>query len=53
MQVTELRDCLTCYRAVRALVEGGKTRVGGLCVYINNACVVTLLWSADTAQWSL
>ncbi len=28
---------LTCYRADRALVEGGKRRGGGLCVYINNA----------------
>ncbi len=28
---------LTCYRADRALVEGGKTRGGGLCVYINDA----------------
>ncbi len=27
---------LTCYRADRALVEGGKSRGGGLCVYINN-----------------
>ncbi len=27
---------LTCYRADRALVEGGKRRDGGLCVYINN-----------------
>ncbi len=27
---------LTCYRADRALVEGGKRRGGGLCVYINN-----------------
>ncbi len=30
-------DQLTCYRADRALVEGGKTRGGGLCVYINDA----------------
>ncbi len=29
-------DQLTCYRADRALVEGGKRRGGGLCVYINN-----------------
>ena len=28
---------LTCYWADRALVEGGKTRGGGLCVYINDA----------------
>ncbi len=28
---------LTCYRADRALVEGGKRRGGGLCVYINDA----------------
>ncbi len=28
---------LTCYRADRALVEGGKRRSGGLCVYINDA----------------
>ncbi len=27
---------LTCYRADRALVEGGKRRGSGLCVYINN-----------------
>ncbi len=27
---------LTCYRADRALIEGGKRRGGGLCVYINN-----------------
>ncbi len=27
---------LTCYRANRALVEGGKRRGGGLCVYIND-----------------
>ncbi len=27
---------LTCYRADRALVEGGKRHGGGLCVYINN-----------------
>ncbi len=27
---------LTCYRADRALVEGGKRRGCGLCVYINN-----------------
>ncbi len=30
-------DQLTCYRADRALVEGGKRRGGGLCVYINDA----------------
>ncbi len=30
-------DQLTFYRADRALVEGGKTRGGGLCVYINDA----------------
>ncbi len=30
-------DQLTCYRADRALVEGGKSRGGGLCVYINDA----------------
>ncbi len=30
-------DQLTCYRVDRALVEGGKTRGGGLCVYINDA----------------
>ncbi len=30
-------DQLTCYRADRALVQGGKTRGGGLCVYINDA----------------
>ncbi len=29
-------DQLTCYRADRALVEGGKSR-DGLCVYINDA----------------
>ncbi len=29
-------DQLTCYRADRALVEGGKSRGGGLCVYIND-----------------
>ncbi len=28
---------LTCYRADRALVEGGKRCGGGLCVYINDA----------------
>ncbi len=28
---------LTCYRADRALVEGGKRRGGGLCIYINDA----------------
>lgn len=28
---------LTCYRAERALAEGGKTRSGGLCVYISDA----------------
>ncbi len=28
-------DQLSCYRADRVLVEGGKTRGGGLCVYIN------------------
>ncbi|KAK0155269.1 hypothetical protein N1851_002403 [Merluccius polli] len=32
---------LTCYRADRALVEGGKTRGGGLCVYISDA------WCSD------
>ncbi len=32
---------LTCYRADRALVEGGKRRGGGLCVYINN------VWCCD------
>ncbi len=35
-------DQLTCYRAYRALVEGGKRRGGGLCVYINDA------WRRDT-----
>ncbi len=30
-------DQLTCYRADRALVEGGKRRCGGLCIYINDA----------------
>ncbi len=30
-------DQLICYRAGRALVEGGKIRGGGLCVYINDA----------------
>ncbi len=30
-------DQLTCYRADRALIEGGKRRGGGLCVYINDA----------------
>ncbi len=30
-------DQLTCYQADRALVEGGKFRCGGLCVYINDA----------------
>ena len=30
-------DQLTCYRADRARVAGGKTRGGGLCVYINDA----------------
>ncbi len=30
-------DQLSCYRADRVLVEGGKTRGGGLCVYINDA----------------
>ncbi len=30
-------DQLTCYRADRALVEGGKSRGGGLCVYIIDA----------------
>ncbi len=30
-------DQLTCYRADRALVEGGKICGGGLCVYINDA----------------
>ncbi len=30
-------DQLTCYRADRALVAGGKIRGGGLCVYINDA----------------
>ncbi len=30
-------DQLTCYRADRALVEGGKSHGGGLCVYINDA----------------
>ena len=28
---------LTCYRADRALVHGGKTRGGGVCVYIRDA----------------
>ena len=28
---------LTCYRADRALVNGGKTRDGGVCVYIRDA----------------
>ncbi len=38
-----VQDCaiqlnqLSCYRADRVLVEGGKTRGGGLCVYINDA----------------
>ena len=36
---------LTCYRADRELVEGGKTRGGGLCVYISDAW-----WSANTAH---
>ncbi len=30
-------DQLTCYRDDRALIEGGKIRGGGLCVYINDA----------------
>ncbi len=30
-------DQLTCYRADRVLVEGGKRCGGGLCVYINDA----------------
>ncbi len=30
-------DQLTCYRADRALVEGGKRGGGGLCIYINDA----------------
>lgn len=30
-------DRLTCYRADRALTEGGKTRGGGVCVYIRDA----------------
>ncbi|KAL0146554.1 hypothetical protein M9458_058185 [Cirrhinus mrigala] len=30
-------DQLTCYRADRVVVAGGKTRSGGLCVYINDA----------------
>ncbi|KAL0153828.1 hypothetical protein M9458_050858 [Cirrhinus mrigala] len=30
-------DQLTCYRADRVVVAGGKTRGGGLCVYINDA----------------
>ncbi len=30
-------DQLSCYQADRVLVEGGKTRSGGLCVYINDA----------------
>ena len=34
---------LTCYRADRELVEGGKTRGGGLCVYISDA------WCRDAA----
>lgn len=32
-------DRLTCYRADRALTEGGKTRGGGVCVYIRDALV--------------
>ncbi len=35
-------DELTCYRADRALIEGGKTRGGGVCVYISDA------WCQDT-----
>ncbi len=38
---------LTCYRADRALVEGGKRRGGGLCIYINEHDAATLLWSAN------
>ncbi|KAK0135553.1 hypothetical protein N1851_028598 [Merluccius polli] len=30
-------DRLTCYRADRALINGGKTRGGGVCVYIRDA----------------
>ncbi|XP_060763541.1 uncharacterized protein fbrsl1 isoform X7 [Neoarius graeffei] len=30
-------DRLTCYQADRALIEGGKTRGGGVCVYIKDA----------------
>ncbi|KAL0175804.1 hypothetical protein M9458_028134 [Cirrhinus mrigala] len=30
-------DQLTCYRADRVVVAGGKTRGGGLCIYINDA----------------
>ncbi|KAI2651673.1 hypothetical protein H4Q32_019814 [Labeo rohita] len=30
-------DQLTCYRADRVVVAGGKTHGGGLCVYINDA----------------
>ena len=35
-------DQLTCYRADRIVTAGGKTRGGGLCVYINDA------WCQDT-----
>ena len=34
---------LTCYRADRALVHGGKTRGGGVCVYIRD------VWCPDAA----
>ncbi len=36
-------DQLSCYQADRVLVEGGKTRDGGLYVYINDAWCQTLL----------
>ncbi len=35
--LANVRSLLTCYRADRALVEGGKICGGGLCVYINDA----------------
>ncbi len=46
---------LTCYRADRALVEGGKRRGGGLCVTSIMYGAATLLWSANTAHpwWNL
>ena len=47
-------DRLTCYRSDRAPTEGGKTRGGGVCVYIKDAWCQDTVVIRNTAQpwWS-